>query len=156
MTDVFTKEERSEVMSKIRSRSGLDRKLFSILDSLKIPHGRYPEVEGSPDARVKLTMVFAQGCFWHGCPEHYRPPKSSSGGVDWRAKIEANTGGESLPRPRRRPAVPFGGRTAHNETAPPRGRRRPIQAHGSNRELGRWRKPPRSKAKHSETGKKEP
>lgn len=90
MTDVFSREKRSEIMSRIRSRSGLDRKLFAILDSLRIPYERYPEAEGHPDARVGSVMVFAQGCYWHGCKEHFRPPKSSFCGIDWRAKIERN------------------------------------------------------------------
>jgi DNA mismatch endonuclease (patch repair protein) len=36
-------------------------------------------------ARVAL---FIDGCFWHGCPDHYRQPKSH---VEyWSAKIEGN------------------------------------------------------------------
>ena len=32
--------------------------------------------------------VFIDGCYWHGCPEHYVPSKSN---VEyWRSKIEAN------------------------------------------------------------------
>jgi len=32
--------------------------------------------------------VFADGCFWHGCPQHYTKPATR---VDyWRNKIEAN------------------------------------------------------------------
>jgi DNA mismatch endonuclease (patch repair protein) len=37
--------------------------------------------------RAKVA-VFIDGCFWHGCPEHYVEPKSH---VDyWRPKIERN------------------------------------------------------------------
>jgi AraC family transcriptional regulator of adaptative response / DNA-3-methyladenine glycosylase II len=32
--------------------------------------------------------VFIDGCFWHGCPEHYAPPKSHS--QYWLSKIEGN------------------------------------------------------------------
>jgi DNA mismatch endonuclease (patch repair protein) len=33
-------------------------------------------------------MVFIDGCFWHGCPQHYVPPKSH---VEyWEPKIAAN------------------------------------------------------------------
>lgn len=38
-----------------------------------------------PRARV---AVFIDGCFWHGCPEHYRPPKSNTD--YWVPKIEGN------------------------------------------------------------------
>jgi len=34
------------------------------------------------------VAVFVDGCFWHGCPEHYMPSKTN---VDyWKPKIEAN------------------------------------------------------------------
>lgn len=32
--------------------------------------------------------VFVDGCFWHGCPEHFIPPKSNP--EYWGPKIEAN------------------------------------------------------------------
>ncbi|TQS18146.1 very short patch repair endonuclease [Microbispora hainanensis] len=34
------------------------------------------------------VAVFIDGCFWHGCPEHHRPPVSNS--AYWSAKIERN------------------------------------------------------------------
>lgn len=34
--------------------------------------------------------VFVDGCFWHGCPEHYRPPPSNQ--EYWRKKLESNLG----------------------------------------------------------------
>ncbi|MFE8886861.1 very short patch repair endonuclease [Pseudarthrobacter enclensis] len=37
--------------------------------------------------RLKVA-VFVDGCFWHGCPEHYKEPRSH---VDyWREKIAGN------------------------------------------------------------------
>lgn len=32
--------------------------------------------------------VFVDGCYWHGCPEHYVPSLSNQG--YWTAKIEGN------------------------------------------------------------------
>ena len=33
-------------------------------------------------------VVFVDGCFWHGCPEHYQPSKTN---IDyWGPKIDAN------------------------------------------------------------------
>ena len=32
--------------------------------------------------------VFVDGCFWHGCPEHFIPPKANAG--YWAQKIEGN------------------------------------------------------------------
>lgn len=37
--------------------------------------------------RVKVA-VFVDGCFWHGCPEHYRAPASHAD--FWRDKLAAN------------------------------------------------------------------
>ena len=34
------------------------------------------------------VSVFLDGCFWHGCPEHYIEPKSNAS--YWRPKIERN------------------------------------------------------------------
>ncbi|MGW2665646.1 very short patch repair endonuclease [Nocardia tengchongensis] len=34
------------------------------------------------------VAVFVDGCFWHGCPEHYRP--SAKNAEFWEEKIEAN------------------------------------------------------------------
>lgn len=47
-------------------------------------------VPGTPDishqgARV---AVFVDGCFWHGCPDHYRLPKSRA--EYWHAKVRRN------------------------------------------------------------------
>lgn len=33
--------------------------------------------------------VFVDGCFWHGCPEHYRPAKTDPDGF-WAAKLQRN------------------------------------------------------------------
>ena len=37
----------------------------------------------------RKVAVFVDGCFWHGCPEHYRPPTTNDG--YWRGKLERNT-----------------------------------------------------------------
>jgi DNA mismatch endonuclease (patch repair protein) len=37
--------------------------------------------------RVRL-YVFVDGCFWHGCPDHFVPPKTRAD--FWRRKIERN------------------------------------------------------------------
>lgn len=37
--------------------------------------------------RLKIA-VFVDGCFWHGCPEHYIPPKSNDS--FWRIKVDTN------------------------------------------------------------------
>jgi len=34
------------------------------------------------------VVVLIDGCFWHGCPEHYRPPRTHTD--YWGPKIEGN------------------------------------------------------------------
>jgi DNA mismatch endonuclease (patch repair protein) len=34
------------------------------------------------------VAVFVDGCFWHGCPEHYRPARRNSD--FWDSKLRAN------------------------------------------------------------------
>lgn len=49
---------------------------------------------GRPRRRIDIAFprrrlaVFIDGCFWHGCPAHFVPPKSNA--QWWAAKIESN------------------------------------------------------------------
>ncbi|MEU3373831.1 very short patch repair endonuclease [Streptomyces sp. NPDC006660] len=38
--------------------------------------------------RPAKVAVFIDGCYWHGCPEHYVPPKTNSG--YWSEKVLRN------------------------------------------------------------------
>jgi DNA mismatch endonuclease (patch repair protein) len=38
--------------------------------------------------RPTKVAVFIDGCYWHGCPEHYVPPKTNQG--YWSAKVLRN------------------------------------------------------------------
>lgn len=38
--------------------------------------------------RSAKVAVFIDGCYWHGCPEHYVPPKTNSG--YWSEKVLRN------------------------------------------------------------------
>ena len=80
MVDIFTKEKRSEIMSRIRSESGLDRRVHGWLKAKHIRHRMYPKVEGNPDVHLKDADVylFLDGDFWH-CGPKYRRPKSNVG-----------------------------------------------------------------------------
>ena len=93
MTDVFSKRKRSLVMSGIRSRGNrsTEMRLISLLRENGISGWRrgYPLV-GKPDfvfPKVKQA-VFVDGCFWHGCPAHYREPRGNA--AFWREKIARN------------------------------------------------------------------
>lgn len=86
--DRVSKEKRSEMMSKIRSESGIEN-LPPRLRGLRLR--RHPKgIYGNPDFgnKARKIAVFVDGCFWHGCPEHYREPKSN---VEfWQTKIARN------------------------------------------------------------------
>lgn len=92
--DKLTKEQRHRCMSAIKGRNTkpelLVRKfLFSRGFRYRLNHSRLP---GHPDLvlRKYRTVIFVNGCFWHGhegC-KYYVPPKTN---VEfWRNKIERN------------------------------------------------------------------
>lgn len=82
--DVFSKEKRSHIMSSIRST---DTKPEMIVRKYLHANGfRYglhnQKLPGHPDIvlRKYQTIVFINGCFWHGhkgC-RHYTVPKSNT------------------------------------------------------------------------------
>ncbi len=92
--DKMTKEQRHRCMSAIKSKNTkpemLVRKfLFSRGFRYRLNHPRLP---GHPDIvlRKYRTVIFVNGCFWHGhenC-KSYVLPKSNTG--FWKNKIERN------------------------------------------------------------------
>lgn len=92
MADVFSKEKRSDIMSRIRAKNtGIERTVFAYLRKRKIyfrPH--YDKIPGKPDIAlpIKKTAVFINGDFWHGyrfSSWKRRIPKKY-----WRQKIASN------------------------------------------------------------------
>lgn len=75
-------------MSRIRSVSSIER----IPDDMRGMYLRHQPrgIVGRPDFANKSRKValFIDGCFWHGCPRHYREPKSNV--HFWRGKIIGN------------------------------------------------------------------
>jgi DNA mismatch endonuclease (patch repair protein) len=49
-----------------------------------------PDIPRTVDVvfRPARVAVEVRGCFWHGCPEHYRPPKAHNS--YWSAKVTRN------------------------------------------------------------------
>jgi DNA mismatch endonuclease (patch repair protein) len=78
MPDAFPAATRSYIMSSIRSRWTLqERTVHAYLKSKKVQHRMHPEIPGKPDLLVAERLaVYLHGCFWHGCPVCYVPPKS--------------------------------------------------------------------------------
>lgn len=94
MADTMTKDQRSRCMAAIK---GHDTKPEMIVRRYLFAKGlRYrvnvKKLPGSPDIVLKKyrTVVFVDGCFWHGhegC-RHFRLPKSNE--LFWRHKIAMN------------------------------------------------------------------
>lgn len=67
-----------------RALAGALRRLgFQVRQNVK-------ELPGSPDIVLRglKAVVMVHGCFWHGCPEHYKAPKSNP--AFWRDKVARN------------------------------------------------------------------
>jgi DNA mismatch endonuclease, patch repair protein len=93
MSDVFSKEKRSEVMSKIKGKGNRDTEL-KMIKILKNNHisgwRRNQKVFGKPDFvfRKKKVAIFVDGCFWHCCPIHSTIPKNNND--FWVKKLQSN------------------------------------------------------------------
>lgn len=93
MADFLTPSQRSALMASIKGRANKRTEL--VLAALFRHHGmkgwrRHYPIAGRPDfvfTKSRLA-IFVDGCFWHGCPWHYRPPTSNI--EFWRTKMEAN------------------------------------------------------------------
>ena len=94
MTDVFSKEKRSEVMSKIRGFGNKETEiaLIKIFRRHKIVGWRRRQkVFGKPDFVFwkQRVAIFVDGCFWHQCPLHSSIPRQSQ--EFWQKKLQATT-----------------------------------------------------------------
>jgi DNA mismatch endonuclease, patch repair protein len=78
-------------MARVRSRNttpevALRKELWALGRRYRL----HAPIPGRPDivfARARVA-VFVDGCFWHGCPEHYTAPAANA--EFWRAKLERN------------------------------------------------------------------
>lgn len=99
MADVMTPEQRSRCMAAIKGKDTkpemiVRKSLFSRGLRFRVQVRKLP---GTPDIVLPKykTVIFVNGCFWHGhegC-KHFRLPKSN---VDfWKEKIERDIEGDS-------------------------------------------------------------
>lgn len=94
MTDVMTPEQRSRCMAAVKGKNTkpemtVRRFLFAKGLRYRVNNRKLP---GSPDIVLKKykTVVFIDGCFWHGhigC-KYYRLPKTNT--AFWKHKIAVN------------------------------------------------------------------
>ena len=93
MTDAFTPEQRSRIMSKIRSRgnAATELRFVQILRTYQFKGWRRgAKLPGKPDFvfQRERVAVFVDGDFWHGNPRKFRLPKSNLS--YWSKKILSN------------------------------------------------------------------
>lgn len=107
MVDVFTPEQRSAVMSKIRSSGTTpENKLHLMVRSIIGHRWRIDlndkDLPGKPDLVVPSLhlVVFADGCFYHQCPKHGRIPDSNR--EYWEPKLRRNVARDRANRRRLR------------------------------------------------------
>lgn len=93
MTDIFSKEKRSEIMSHIRSKNTEAEKIvFTFLRKEGIYFQKhYKKIHGSPDIALprKKRAVFIDGDFWHG-RDFERIKKGRDENDYWVKKIGSN------------------------------------------------------------------
>jgi len=83
---------RSVIMKSVKSKgTKLEEKVFNALRKRGIEFESHAEdLLGKPDIVIRdyKIVIFIDSCFWHGCPQHLRVPKSN---IDyWQKKIERN------------------------------------------------------------------
>jgi len=90
MTDIFTPEKRSWIMSRIRgSNTKIDLKMKKLLSENKYKFEMYPKMYGNPDfiLKRKKIAIFCDGDFWHGYRYHEKKKPAKK---YWKDKIEGN------------------------------------------------------------------
>ncbi|MFD8255100.1 MULTISPECIES: very short patch repair endonuclease [Streptomyces] len=82
-------------MQAIRSRDTTPEKLIRRLVHAqglryRVAARPLPDLRRTADMvfRPAKVAVFIDGCYWHGCPEHYVPPKTNEG--YWSDKVARN------------------------------------------------------------------
>lgn len=93
MADVFTKAERSQIMSLVRGRGNkaTELRMIALFHANSVTGWRRnARVFGKPDFvfRAAKLAVFVDGCFWHGCPRHATMPANNR--PFWKAKLARN------------------------------------------------------------------
>ena len=93
MSDIFDKETRSKIMSKVRSKGNktTELKLIEYFKELHLTGWRRNyKLFGKPDFTFpkKRVVIFVDGCFWHGHDCRNTKPKDNE--EYWRIKIKRN------------------------------------------------------------------
>jgi DNA mismatch endonuclease, patch repair protein len=91
MADNLTPEQRRRCMSAVKgSRTKPEQAFRKAAWATGLRYRIKSRLPGKPDLVFvkKKTVVFIDGCFWHGCPKHATRPATN---VEfWRIKLEHN------------------------------------------------------------------
>ena len=82
---------RSEIMSRVRTRDTKPELLLrKALWRLGLRYRLRPILPGKPDLvfRRERVAIFIDGCYWHGCPRHFKVPGTNAD--FWEKKINRN------------------------------------------------------------------
>lgn len=93
MDDINKEQRRRCMQANKRSGTKPEASLILLMAGFEYqPRG----LPGHPDFadQEKKIAVFIDGCFWHGCPLHFRPPKTNAD--YWRRKIQGNIDRDAL------------------------------------------------------------
>ena len=94
MTDVFTREKRSQVMARVKGKNTTpELAVRRLLTQMGLRYRLHrADLPGKPDVAMpgRRTVVCVHGCFWHGhdCARGARMPKANN--AYWQAKIGRN------------------------------------------------------------------
>jgi len=91
VTDIFSEEKRSEVMSKIRGKNTEpEEKIKEFLDEVGADYEYQADVNGwTVDFLLGDDLVIEyRSCFWHLCEKHGRIPESNRS--YWGPKLKGN------------------------------------------------------------------
>jgi DNA mismatch endonuclease, patch repair protein len=90
--DIMTSAERSHRMSLIRGKNTKPEILLRkhLWNRGFKGYRINSKILGKPDLfySTKGLAIFVDGCFWHGCPRCYKPPKSNR--KYWKDKVNRN------------------------------------------------------------------
>ncbi len=92
--DVPTDEVRTRFQNQKTKDTGPEMELRRLLHRQGLRYRVNYAVKGLPRRTVDIAFtkirlaVFIDGCFWHGCPEHFVPPKKNA--EWWLEKIAVN------------------------------------------------------------------
>jgi DNA mismatch endonuclease (patch repair protein) len=95
MADIYSKEKRSEIMSRIRNRDTLPERIVrSTLHRLGVRFRLVArDLPGKPDIvlRSRMAVVFVHGCYWHSHDCVKGRSRAKSRAEFWSRKIGENS-----------------------------------------------------------------